>query len=139
MIEAKSKHLTIKELFDEMRTLEGRLIELSHKYNRTFEIKAITWKDIIVKGGKRDDVMLNNTIKREELTDEFDIAKASYDSYREETIKEIRNMIATKPVNECIVYFRDVLRWKWKDICKLFNYSRSRANKIYSDYKKKTD
>ncbi len=138
LIDAKGKYLTIKELFDEMKTLEGRLIELSHKYNRTLTITAITWKDIVVKGGKRDDVMLNNTIKREELTSEFDIVKDSYDSYKEETIDKIREMIANESVDYCIVYFRDTLHWKWKDICKLFHYGRSQASKKYSDFKNRT-
>ncbi len=139
MIDAKGKHLTIKELFDEMKVLRSRLIKLSHKYNRSLiGINAISYKDIMVKGGKKDDVMLNNTIKREEIENEFDIVKESYESYREEAIKEIREMIATKPVDECIVYFRDTLNWKWNDISKLFNYSRIHCIRLYNK-RKKTD
>lgn len=138
MVEAKGQNLTVKELFDELKTLESRLISLSHKYNRTLTITAITWKDILVKGGKKDDIMLNNVIKREELQDEFDIAKISYDSYKEVTIEKIREMIANHSVEYCIVYFRDELGWKWKDICRLFNYSRSQASKKYSDFKNRT-
>lgn len=139
MVEIK-KDLTIKEIFAEMMTLKSRLIKLSHKYNRSMIlISAITYKDIITKGGRKsDDVMLERTIKKEELKDEFDVVKESYDSYKDTAIEKIQEMIATKPVGECIVYFRDELHWKWDDICKLFNYGRSQASKKYSDFKKRT-
>lgn len=124
MVEIK-KELTIKEIFAEMMALKGKLIKLSHKYNRSMIlVSAITYKDVITKGGKkRDDIMLDKTIKREELKDEFEIVKESYDSYKDLAIEKIQEMIATKPVDECIVYFRDELHWKWDDIAKLFNYS----------------
>lgn len=135
------KDLTIKEIFAEMMTLKSRLIKLSHKYNRSMIlISAITYKDIITKGGRKsDDIMLDKTIKREELKDEFDIVKESYDSYKDLAIDKIQEMISTKPVDECIVYFRDELHWSWKDICKLFSYSRSQADKIYRKYKMRHD
>lgn len=137
--EARGKTLTIKDLFSEMRVLRSRLIMLSHKYNRSvIGIKAITYKDILVKGGKRDDVMLNNEIRKEEIKDEFDVVKTSFLSYREEAIVQMRELIATRPIGECIVYFRDELNWSWGDICKLFTYSRSQANKIYKKYKNET-
>lgn len=139
MIEIK-KELTIKEIFAEMMILKSRLIKLSHKYNRSMIlISAITYKDIITKGGRKsDDIMLDNIIKREDLKDEFDVVKESYDNYKDIAIEKIQAMISTKPVDYCIAYFRDELHWSWKDICKLFNYSRSQASKKYSDFKKRT-
>ena len=133
------KELTIKELFDEMTFLKSKLIKLAEKYNRSLiTVSAVTWKDIITSGGKKGDVMLNRTIKKDKLHDEFDIVKESYDSYKSEAIDKIKEMLATKPVDECIVYFRDKLKWGWKPICKLFNYSRSQASKKYSDFKNRT-
>lgn len=138
MVEIK-KDLTIREVFAEIMTLKSRLIKLSHKYNRSMIlISAITYKDIITKGGRKsDDVMLDKTIRREELKDEFDIVKESYDSYKDLAIEKIQEMIATKPVEECIVYFRDELHWKWDDITKLFNYSLRQCHNLYSKGKKK--
>ncbi len=137
MIELK-KDLNIKEIITEMMTLKSKLIKLSHKYNRSMIlISAITYKDIITKGGKKsDDIMLNKTIQREEIKDEFDIVKESYNGYKDLAIEKIQEMIATKPVEECIVYFRDELHWKWKDISKLFTYSLRQCHNLYSKGKK---
>lgn len=81
--------------------------------------------------------MLNNEIKKEEYKDEFDIVKASYDSYKEEATEKIREMIAKESVDYCIVYFRDTLGWKWNDIAKLFNYSLRQCHNLYTKEKKK--
>lgn len=137
MVELK-KELTIKEIFAEMMSLKSKLIKLSHKYNRSMIlVSAITYKDVITKGGKKcDDIMLNKTIQREEIKDEFDIVKASYDEYKDLAIEKIQEMIATKPVEECIVYFRDSLHWKWDDIAKLFNYSVRQCIRLHKKGKK---
>lgn len=129
------KELTIKELFDEMNHLRYRLIELSHKFNRTLTITAVNWKDIIVKGGKKDDIMLKNEIKREEAKNEYDIVLESYNDYKTQAIDKIKDMIATKSIEYCIVYFRDVLHWKWEDIARLFNYSRIHCTRLYKKEK----
>lgn len=139
MIEATGKHLTIKELFDEMKTLYARLIKLAEVYNKPLSsIKAVTYKDVLVKGGKRDDMTLNKIIKKSEAKDEYDVVKASYEDYREQAISRLKEMISAKPVDECIVYLRDELHWSWKEICNLFHYGRSQASKKYSDFKKRT-
>ena len=133
------KKLTIKEIFDEMKVIRYRLIKLSHKYNRTLvDISAVTWKDIVTKGGKKGDIMLNRVIKKENLENEFDIVMESYKDYKELAINEIREMIKNNSVEYCIVYFRDELHWPWKDICKLFSYGRSQASKLYKDFKNRT-
>jgi len=130
------KELTIKELFVEMKTLYARLIKLAEKYNKSLiTVSAISWKDIVTQGGKKGDIMLNNEIKKESLNNEFDIVKASYDSYKAEAEEKIREMIATKSVGYCIVYFRDELKWKWKEICKLFNYSEMQCHRLYKKEK----
>lgn len=130
------KELTVKEIFDEMKILLARLIKLSEKYNRSLvTVSAINWKDIVTQGGKKGDIMLNNEIKKESLLNEFDIVKASYDSYRVEAINKIRDMIASESIGYCIVYFRDQLNWKWKDISKLFNYSEMQCHRLYKKEK----
>lgn len=132
------KKLTIKELFDEMKVLKCRLIKIAEKEHRLMSlVTAITWKDIVVGGGKKGDIMLNKFVKKEELEREFDIVKASYDSYKEQAINEIREMIRSKPIEECIVYFRDSLKWKWNDICKIFNYSLRQCHNLYNKGKNK--
>ena len=131
------KKLTIKELFDEMKVLKCRLIKIAEKEHRLMSlVTAITWKDVVVGGGKKGDIMLNKFVKKEELESEFDIVKASYDSYKEQAINEIREMIRSKPIEECIVYFRDSLKWKWEEISKTFNYSARHCRRLYSNAKK---
>ena len=81
---------------------------------------------------------INKQIKKEDLENKFDADLASYNFYKELAIDEIREMISKESVEYCITYFRDELKWKWKDICKVFNYSRSQCNKIYKKYKNET-
>lgn len=130
------KKLTIKEIFDEMKVIRSRLIELSHKYNRTLvNISAVTWKDVVTRGGKKGDIMLNRVIKKDELENEFDVVMESYKCYKEIAIEEIRDMIKNNSVEYCIVYFRDVLHWKWNDISKLFNYNERHCRRLYKNHK----
>ena len=130
------KKLTIKEIFDEMQSIKARLINLADIYHKsTASITAVTWKDIVVGGGRKGDIMLNKVIKKEELENKFDADLASYNSYKELAIEEIREMISKESVEYCIVYFRDVLKWKWKDICKVFNYSLRQCHRLYDKEK----
>ena len=130
------KEMSIKELFDEMQFLKARLIKLAEKYNKSLiTVSAINWKDIIVGGGRKGDIMLNKEIKKEEMLNEFDIVKASYDDYKNQAVEKIKDMIANKSVAYCIVYFRDTLKWKWEDISKLFNYSRIQCIRLYKKEK----
>ena len=130
------KKLTIKEIFDELKVIRSRLIELSHKYNRTLvDISAVTWKDIVTKGGKKRDIMLNRVIKKDDLEEEFDAVMETYKDYKQMAINEIREMIKNNSVEYCIVYFRDNLRWRWKDISKLFNYNERHCRRLYKNYK----
>ena len=132
------KKLTIKEIFDELKTIRYRLIDLSHKYNRTLvDISAVTWKDIVNKGGKKGDIMLNRVIKKDELENEFDAVMETYRDYEEMAINEIREMIKNNSVEYCIVYFRDNLHWRWNDISKLFNYSIKQCHRLYNKEKNK--
>lgn len=131
------KKLTIREILDEMNALKARLIRLAEKYNRaTMDITAVNYKDIMTSGGRQGDIMLNRVIKKEELENEFDIVKASYNSYKELMIEEIKDMIANNSVEYCIVYFRDNLKWNWRDISKLFNYSDRHCRRLYKNEKK---
>ncbi|HIU12301.1 MAG TPA: hypothetical protein IAB65_06340 [Candidatus Onthocola stercorigallinarum] len=132
------KKLSIKEIFDEMKVIRSRLIELSHKYNRTLiNISAVTWKDVVTKGGMKGDIMLNRVIKKENLENEFDVVMETYKDYKEMAINEIREMMRNNSVEYCIVYFRDNLRWKWNDISKLFNYSIKQCHRLYNKEKRR--
>lgn len=132
------KKLSIKEIFDEMKVIRSRLIELSHKYNRTLiNISAVTWKDVVTKGGMKGDIMLNRAIKKENLENEFDVVMETYKDYKEMAINEIREMMRNNSVEYCIVYFRDNLHWRWKDISRLFNYSIRQCHNLYDKGKNK--
>lgn len=131
------RNLTIKEIFDEMQSIKARLINLADIYHRsTASITAVAWKDVVVGGGRKGDIMLNKVIKKEELENKFDADLASYNSYKELAIEEIREMISKESVEYCIVYFRDTLHWKWDDISKVFNYSSRHCRRIYENCKK---
>ena len=132
------KKLTVKEIFDELKVIRSRLIELSHKYNRTLvDISAVTWKDVVTKGGMKGDIMLNRVIRKDNLEEEFDVVMESYKDYKQMAINEIREMIKNNSVEYCIVYFRDNLRWRWNDISKLFNYSIRQCHRLYNKEKNK--
>lgn len=132
------KKLTIKEIFDEMQSLKARLINLATVYHRsTASITAVTWKDIVVGGGRKGDIMLNKVIKKEELENKFDADLASYNFYKELAIEEIREMISKESVEYCIAYFRDELKWRWEDIRKLFSYSLRQCHNLYNKHKNK--
>ena len=132
------KKLTVKEIFDELKVIRSRLIELSHKYNRTLvDISAVTWKDVVTKGGKKGDIMLNRVIRKDNLEEEFDVVMESYKDYKQMAINEIREMIKNNSVEHCIVYFRDNLRWRWNDISRLFNYSIKQCHRLYNKEKNK--
>lgn len=132
------KKLTIKEIFDEMQSIKASLINLATVYHRsTASITAVTWKDIVVGGGRKGDIMLNKVIKKEELENKFDADLASYNSYKELAIEEIREMISKESVEYCIAYFRDELKWRWEDIRKLFNYSLRQCHNLYNKHKNK--
>lgn len=132
------KKLTVKEIFDELKVIRSRLIELSHKYNRTLvDISAVTWKDVVTKGGMKGDIMLNRVIRKDNLEEEFDVVMESYKDYKQMAINEIREMIKNNSVEYCIVYFRDNLRWRWNDISRLFNYSIKQCHRLYNKEKNK--
>ena len=79
--------------------------------------------------------MLNKTIQREEAKDEFDIVKEAYNSYKDLAIDKIREMINNSSIEECIAYFRDELKWSWKEISQLFNYNERHCRRLYKKFK----
>jgi len=81
--------------------------------------------------------MLNKIIKGEEIENEFDAVEASFRDYKNKALEKIRVMIEEKPVEECIVFFRDELHWKWEDIAILFSYSVKQCHRLYNKIKKR--
>jgi len=110
------KELTLEEILKEMKKLRYRLLELADRLKiGYFEIKAITWKDVVTKSSFKGDTMI----------------KQSYEDLRMLAIEKMADMLENKPIDECIVYFRDKLHWKWKDIAKMFNYSIRQCQNLY--------
>ena len=131
------KKLTIKEILQEMRRLKSRIYSLQTILQKRINpLKEITYKDIISKGGGVSDIMTTNLIKIEEDKVTLESYIESYNSYRNLAINEIIEMAETKTDAEMIVFYRDELKWKWKDICKIVHYSRAHANRLYNDLKK---
>lgn len=132
------KELTLEEVVKEMNKLKYRLLDLSEKLHiGFFEIRAITYKEIMSSTNYKGDIMLNKVIKSDDTREEFDAVKESYNAYREVAISKIGEMLETKPKGECIVYFRDKLHWKWKQISKMVNYSIRQCQRLYDEEKNK--
>lgn len=131
------KELTLEETLKEMKKLKFRLLDLKEKLKiGFFEIKAITWKDIITKSSFKGDVMLSKMIKADGTREEFDSSKEAYDGYRQLAIEKIGEMIENTSKEECIVYFRDRLHWRWEDIAKMFNCNEKTCRRKYKIAKK---
>ena len=81
--------------------------------------------------------MLNKMIKLDDTREEFDAVKESYNAYREVAINKIGEMLETKSKKECIVYFRDKLHWKWKQIGKIVSLSDRQCQNLYNLEKNK--
>ena len=132
------RELTVAELAKELQKLKFRLIELGEKLKiGFFEIKAVTWKDVVTRTGYKGDAMLRTIIKQDDTREEFDAVRASYEDYRMVLIEKLGDMLETKPIGECVTYFKDVLHWKWDDISRMFNYSVSQCKRFRKDYKEK--
>ena len=130
------KELTLEETLKEMNKLKFRLLELKEQLKiGFFEIKAITWKDIVTKSSFKGDVMLSNMIKADGTREEFDAVKDSFEGYRQLVIDKIADMLENSSKEECIVYLRDKLRWKWDEIAKMFNCDERTCRRKYKKNK----
>ena len=130
------KELSLNEVLKEMTKLKYRLLELGDKLNvGFFEIRAITYKEIMSSTNYKGDLMLNKMIKVDGTREEFDAVRESYNAYREVAISKIGEMLETKSKGECIVYFRDKLHWKWDEIAKMFNISSRHCRNLYKKEK----
>ena len=79
------KELTINELVDNMNELKQQIYSIATQIEiniANIQLKAITPKDIMVKGGKISDRMTNFVIKDESLRFELESKKESYNDYR---------------------------------------------------------
>ncbi len=134
----EEKYLTLEEILKEMKKLKYRLLELKEKLRiGFFEIKAITWKDIkSSSSSNKGDVMLNKMIKTDGTREEFETVKSSFNSYRQLAIEKIGEMIENTSKEECIVYFRDRLHWRWEEIAAMFDCSEKTCRRKYKALKK---
>ena len=132
------KELALEEVIKEMNKLKYRLLDLSEKLHiGFFEIRAITYKEIMSNTNYKGDIMLNKVIKADDTREEFDAVKESYNAYREVAINKIGEMLETKSKGECIVYLKDKIHWKWKQIAKLVDLSDRQCQNLYNKEKNK--
>ena len=130
------KELALEEILKEMSKLKYRLLDLSEKLHiGFFEIRAITYKEIMSSTNYKGDLMLNKMIRADGTREEFDAVLDSYNAYREVAINKIGEMLETKSKGECIVYFRDRLHWKWDEIARMFFLSKKQCKRIYDKEK----
>ena len=131
------KELTINELVDNMNELKKQIYSIATQIEiniANIQLKAITPKDIMVKGGKISDRMTNFVIKDESLRFELESKKESYNDYRKKVIAKISEI---DDAEDRIIFFRDKLHWKWSDIAKVENYSERQVRRKYKIAKNK--
>jgi len=99
-------------------------------------MKAIQVKDVCVQSSRGSfDALLMQIIKDNELTDTIDAKITSY-TYKVLAVERIKEMSKTVTEEEMIVFYRDILHWKWEDIAKATNYSLSQFHRKYKQLKK---
>ena len=127
------KKLTIEEILVEMNKLKNKIYSLETVLHKKINpLKGVTYKDIVTKNHTNNDIILNSIIKVDELESELDATIESYNGYKNMAIREIQKMRKEKTVDEMIVLYRDKLHWKWKDICKITNYSIRQCHRKYN-------
>ena len=127
------QNLTIRDLLREMKNLKIEVETLETILHKKINpLKGITYKDIVSSNHNYYDRTLENIIKIDELEIEMDSKIESYYSYRSKAIEQIKEMRKTKPVGYMIVFYRDELHWKIRDICKMTNFSRSQVYRYYN-------
>lgn len=131
------KKLNIKEILREMNRLRKRFYSLATILQKRINpLKGITYKDIQINGGGgASDIMTNNLIKIEEDKETLESIRDSYNSYRNLAIDRIIEMQEEKTDAEMIVFFRDELHWKWKDIARIMSYSERHCRRLYNQEK----
>ncbi len=134
------KHLTIHEILKEMRSLEKEYYRLATILAIRIEpLKGLSYSDIntTIKGhGGVKDIMTNNLAKAEEYQTKLEAIKASYDSYYDSAVEQIKEMQDTCSDAEMIVFYRDELRWKWAEISKVVHYTDRHCKRLYREIKK---
>lgn len=135
------KELTVEEILEEMSKLKERyyyIANLLHKNFLSIRLRGVEFKDIMVSGGRRtSDKMLLSIIKNGDLNLELESIKDAYYSYRDLLIDTIIDMKKTKTVDEMIVFYKDTMHYKFKDIAILVDYSLKQVKRKY--YKQKDD
>lgn len=127
------QNLTIRDLLREMKNLKIEIETLETVLHRkVIPLKGITYKDITSSNHNYQDRTLETMIKVDELEIEIDSKIDSYYSYRDKAIEQIKEMRKTKPIGYMIVFYRDELHWKIRDICKITNFSRAQVYRYYN-------
>lgn len=130
------KELTLEEILKEMKKLKYEIYCVSDKYVMSqIHLKGITWKDIVTKGGRISDKMSNSLIKKEELGKQIVSKVDSYNSYRNLAIDKINEMIENKSESDIIIFLKEEMKWNWKDIARIMNYSISTCKRRFREKK----
>ncbi len=139
MIEAKGKHLTIKEARAEIRHLENELDLYQTKKNINFyktQPKAMQIKDIVVDSSHTNiDRFLDYVNRDEEFDSKIFGLLASIYNYKAYIAKELKAMSEHDEVTY-IVYLREEEKKSWREIDKMLHHSEGYSKLKYSRYKK---
>ena len=134
------KELTIYEVLRELQELKKEYYRLATLLAIRIEpLRGLSFNDVnsTIKGhGGAKDTMTNNFAKIEEYQTKLDAIKDSYDSYYNDAMKKIKIMQDSCSEAEMIVFYRDELHWKWKDIAKIVHYTDRHCKRIYNKIKK---
>ena len=116
----------IKEIEDELELyLTLKKIEFSKS-----QPGAMTYKDIIVQGGKPFDKFTHYLIKSEQYDEKINELTQSLLAYETRLAKKIKN-ICNGDSKSYITYLREEEKYSWEKIARITNFSVRQARRIY--------
>ena len=131
-------HLTIKQAKNELEKLNNDL-ELYLNKKRINYLKtqpgALKYKEILSNTNVILDKFTHYLIKDEECDNKIYTLQDSINLYQQFIVAEMKR-ISKSSGSELIVFLRDELNLKWKEIAKIVNYSLRQCHNIYSKAKK---
>ena len=127
------KELTIKELKYKIKELEDEIdlyLTLKKIEFAKTQPGAMTYKDVIVKGGKPMDKFTHYTIKSEKYDKRIIELTDTLLTFQKRLNNKIAN-ISNSDSKTFITYLREEEKYSWEKIARITNFSVRQARRIY--------
>ncbi len=127
------KELTIKELKYKIKELEDEIdlyLTLKKIEFAKTQPGAMTYKDVLVKGGKPMDKFTHYTIRSEKYDKNIIELTDKLLSYQKRLNQKISNIINSDS-KTFIVYLREEEKLKWEEISRITHFSLRQVKRIY--------